>query len=151
MHFFLSSLASLPPRVDTGRSLHLLRCCFVSLNKVIIMRLDLLKALLADIVLHLAGIFQCNLCRNSKSLQPSWQVRCVSHRSGWRSLRPSPEVSQYRNGPWQLYPSSRRSFIAWLTLGLENAKSGSNINGTKPRRPSSIKPELIPGNPLLTV
>ena len=70
MHFFfIFHWLSLPPRVDTGRSLHLLRCCFVSLNKVIIMRLDLLKALLADIVLHLAGILQCDLRRNSKSLQ----------------------------------------------------------------------------------
>lgn len=44
-------------------------CCFFLLNEVIIMCLDLLKALLADVVLHLAGILHCDLCRNPKSLQ----------------------------------------------------------------------------------
>ena len=68
MHFFfIFHWLSLPPRVDTGRSLHLLRCCFFLLNEVVIMRLDLLKALLTDVVLHLARILRGGLFINAET------------------------------------------------------------------------------------
>ena len=88
-------------------------------------------ALLADIVLHLAGIFQCNLCRNSKSLQHlgKYGVSLIDLVGDLCALLQKCHSTVTVHGNISVLTEKlHRMADTWLG----NAKSGSNINGTNP-------------------